>query len=271
MFRRATTSRTAAPRIGIILKVILLGDHGLTYLSTASDLVLTSVLGCCITLSEYKDGKLLFIPILDIFHCSPDLERLLYSSDAEIFYLLVFTEIWNQVLHQFLSFVFRYVDRSFNHQLKPTINADFLTKELQIEGKLVALQIWDTPGREKFHNLALPYYRGADGCILVYDINSKKSFEALDKWYSLFMDQVNPSYVSDLDHNKFPFLLLGNKIDADRGVLRQVSDKAAIDWCVAKGDIPYYETSAKEGCNIEDAFLSIAQTALASQHEKHTM
>ncbi|PKU83612.1 Ras-related protein Rab7 [Dendrobium catenatum] len=171
----------------------------------------------------------------------------------------------------FLSFVLRYVDKSFNHQLKPTINADFLTKELQIEGKLVALQIWDTPGREKFHDLALPYYRGADGCILVYDINSKKSFEALDKWYSLFMEQANPSYVSDLDHNKFPFLLLGNKIDADHGVLRQVSDKAAIDWCVANGDIPYYETSAKEGCNIEAAFLSIAQTALANQHEKHTI
>ncbi|KAI0491918.1 hypothetical protein KFK09_026180 [Dendrobium nobile] len=304
MFRPVTTSRTAAPRIGsrkdvageavssvppmprsfpsISIFIVLSKLYSsLTYLSTASDLVLRSVLGCCITLSEYKDERSLlcssdksFLIIFFQLHpnsCSPDLERLLYSSNAEIFDLLVFTEIRNQDLHQFLTFVLRYVDKSFNNQFKPTINADFLTKELQIEGKLVALQIWDTPGREKFHNLAVPYYRGADGCILVYDINSKKSFEALDKWYSLFMEQANPSYVSDLDHNKFPFLLLGNKIDADHGVLRQVSDKAAIDWCVAKGDIPYYETSAKEGCNIEAAFLSIAQTALASQHEKHTI
>lgn len=180
--------------------------------------------------------------------CSPDLERLLYSSNAEIFDLLVFTEIRNQDLHQFLTFVLRYVDKSFNNQFKPTINADFLTKELQIEGKLVALQvsflsklkflfhftdfllnnllllqIWDTPGREKFHNLAVPYYRGADGCILVYDINSKKSFEALDKWYSLFMEQVS------VERTLFQKLLMQMW---SRSVCESVSGNSAILICI---------------------------------------
>ena len=35
-------------------------------------------------------------------------------------------------------------------QYKPTIGADFLTKELNLDGKVVSLQIWDIAGQEKF-------------------------------------------------------------------------------------------------------------------------
>ncbi|KAI8018189.1 Pentatricopeptide repeat-containing protein [Camellia lanceoleosa] len=69
------------------------------------------------------------------------------------------------------------------------------------------------------------------------------------------------------DSKTFPFILLGNKIDIDGGNSRVVSEKKARDWCASKG-IPYFETSAKEDINVDAAFLSIAKTALANEHEQ---
>lgn len=51
----------------------------------------------------------------------------------------------------------------------------------------------------------------------------------------------------------------------------QVSEKVARDWCASRGNIPYFETSAKEGYNVDDAFLCVAQTALAAEHHDQDM
>lgn len=46
-----------------------------------------------------------------------------------------------------------------------------------------------------------------------------------------------------------------------------MSTKRAQQWCQTKNDIPYYETSAKEGINVEAAFQKIARNALAQESE----
>lgn len=51
-------------------------------------------------------------------------------------------------------------------------------------------QLWDTAGQERFQSLGVAFYRGADCCVLVYDVNSSKSFEALDGWRDEFLIQV---------------------------------------------------------------------------------
>uniref|UniRef100_A0A0E0C700 Ras-related protein Rab7 n=1 Tax=Oryza meridionalis TaxID=40149 RepID=A0A0E0C700_9ORYZ len=68
------------------------------------------------------------------------------------------------------------------------------------------------------------------------------------------------------DPKTFPFILLGNKIDVDGGKSRVVSEKKAMEWCSSKGNIPYFETSAKEDRNVDSAFLSVAKLAL--EHER---
>ncbi|KAB5563920.1 hypothetical protein DKX38_003974 [Salix brachista] len=193
------------------------------------------------------------------------------------------------------SLMNQYVNRKFSNQYKATIGADFLTKEVQYEDRMFTLQtkfsvdvslnefmipssgpnsllcccllmIWDTAGQERFQSLGVAFYRGADCCVLVYDVNVMKSFDNLNNWREEFLIQANPS-----DPENFPFVVLGNKIDVDGGNSRVVSEKKAKAWCAAKGNIPYFETSAKEGFNVDAAFQCIAKNALKNEPEEEML
>ncbi|XP_020672434.1 ras-related protein Rab7-like isoform X1 [Dendrobium catenatum] len=186
------------------------------------------------------------------------------------------------------SLMNQYVNKKFSNQYKATIGADFLTKEIQFEDRLFTLQIWDTAGQERFQSLGVAFYRGADCCVLVYDVNVMKSFDNLNNWREEFLIQVinfsQPSLrcrhlrlicicllsfqASPSDPENFPFVVLGNKIDIDGGNSRVVSEKKARAWCASKGNIPYFETSAKEGFNVEAAFQCIAKNALKNEPEE---
>ncbi|TYI64582.1 hypothetical protein E1A91_D09G098700v1 [Gossypium mustelinum] len=148
------------------------------------------------------------------------------------------------------SLMNQYVNRKFNNQYKATIGADFLTKEIQFEDRLFTLQIWDTAGQERFQSLGVAFYRGADCCVLVYDVNVAKSFDDLNNWREEFLIQATPS-----DPENFPFVVLGNKVDLDGGNSRV-------------GNIPHFETSAKEGFNVDATFECIAKNALKNEPEE---
>lgn len=140
------------------------------------------------------------------------------------------------------------MNRKFSGSYKATIGADFLTKEVLVDDKMVTMQIWDTAGQERFQSLGVAFYRGADCCVLVYDVNNAKSFDTLESWRDEFLIQASP-----MDPESFPFVVLGNKIDQDESK-RVISNKRAQAFCQAKGGIPYFETSAKAAINVEQAF-----------------
>ncbi|XP_073771951.1 uncharacterized protein isoform X1 [Danio rerio] len=158
------------------------------------------------------------------------------------------------------SFMTRFVDHRFTNLYRATIGVDFLTKEITVDRRPVILQqIWDTAGTERFHSLGSSLYRGAQCCLLVFDVTSSVSFEALDVWKKEFLVQACPS-----DPAAFPFIVLGNKIDLDH---RQVSTSKAQKWCVDIG-AEYFESSAKEDIGVDKTFHSAARAAL---HLKVTM
>ena len=101
----------------------------------------------------------------------------------------------------------QYVNRKFSKQYKATIGADFLTKEVKIDDEnLVTMQIWDTAGQERFQSLGVAFYRGADCCVLVYDVNNERSFQNLENWREEFLAQASPA-----DAENFPFIVLGKQ------------------------------------------------------------
>ena len=160
------------------------------------------------------------------------------------------------------SLMNQFVNKKFSNQYKATIGADFLTKEIMIDDKLVTMQIWDTAGQERFQSLGVAFYRGADACVLVYDITDAKTFDNLDSWRDEFLIQAGPR-----DPENFPFLVLGNMVDKE--AQRRVQKTRAEEWCANKASkpIPHYETSAKEAINVEQAFHVIAKEAQANARD----
>lgn len=72
------------------------------------------------------------------------------------------------------------------------------------------MQIWDTAGQERFQSLGVAFYRGADCCVLVFDVTAPNTFKTLDSWRDEFLIQASPR-----DPENFPFVVLGNKIDLE--------------------------------------------------------
>ncbi|KAJ9472150.1 Ras-related protein Rab-7A [Diplonema papillatum] len=159
------------------------------------------------------------------------------------------------------SLMNQFVNSKFDSRYKATIGADFLTAPIDIDGQVVTLQIWDTAGQERFQSLGSAYYRGADACMLVFDLTSQDSFAHLSSWQDEFTIQVGEGR---------EFALVGNKNDLEDR--RTVSQKAAVSWtqkCASEGSsIPYFETSARENYNVEQAFVSLARCVLAKSGVK---
>ena len=159
----------------------------------------------------------------------------------------------------------QYVNNKFSKQYKATIGADFMTKEIVVDDTVVTLQIWDTAGQERFQSLGVSFYRGADCVMCVYDVNSAKSFESLENWRNEFLVQASPS-----EPDKFPFVIVGNKIDVEEGKesKRVISEKKAKSWCTSKGGLLHFECSAKEDINVSNAFEAVARFAVQNEEKQ---
>jgi len=153
------------------------------------------------------------------------------------------------------SLLVRYVKKQFTTAYKATIGADFLSKEVEVENKLVTLQIWDTAGQERFQGLGNAFFRGADACVLVYDVTNETSFTRLEEWREAFITQAGLN-----DPANYPFMIIGNKIDDEKG--RIVVKRRAEKWCQEHNNVPYFETSAKEAINVETSFQELTKVAL---------
>lgn len=65
------------------------------------------------------------------------------------------------------------------------LQASFVKKKLNLNGRRINLAIWDTAGQERFHALGPIYYRMSNGAILVYDITDEDSFQKVILHHSL--------------------------------------------------------------------------------------
>ncbi|MCJ1398355.1 hypothetical protein MMC11_001553 [Xylographa trunciseda] len=102
----------------------------------------------------------------------------------------------------------RFVKNEWRVLTSQTIGVEFASKIIRVgtgsRRQRIKLQLWDTAGTERFRSVSRSYYRGAAGAILVYDIASHASFDAL------------PTFLNDaraLASPNLTVLLAGNKLD----------------------------------------------------------
>ncbi|XP_009978180.1 PREDICTED: ras-related protein Rab-37-like, partial [Tauraco erythrolophus] len=148
-------------------------------------------------------------------------------------------------------FLLRFKDGAFlSGTFIATVGIDFRNKVVAVDGVKVKLQIWDTAGQERFRSVTHAYYRDAQALLLLYDITSKMSFDNIRAWLTEIHEYAQKDVV---------IMLLGNKADvsSERGVSGLAADGAMLP--LQEYGVPFMETSAKTGMNVELAFLAIAK------------
>ena len=144
------------------------------------------------------------------------------------------------------SLLLRLTGNQFNDSQLTTVGKESYIMQVNLHGYELKMKIWDTAGQERFKSMSVQVIKTSDAVVLVYAINDRNSFNALDRWL------LKISEASDI--SKKPIIVIGNKSDLDDK--RQVSYEEGKNFAKNKG-YNFYETSAKTGENINEAFNDI--------------
>ncbi len=156
------------------------------------------------------------------------------------------------------SILKRYIQKVFEDNYSCTIGVDFFMKSITIGDKTIKLQLWDTAGTEKFRSITTGYYRGANAALVVFDLTSKQSFASLNEWIQNYYKFSNPDSVKNV-------VILGNKSDLTEK--REVTDEEINDF-IKDNNIKFFETSAKDGKNIDECFTHMSEKLIEQYDNK---
>ena len=123
-----------------------------------------------------------------------------------------------------------------------SIGVDFKSKQIEIDDKLIKLQIWDTAGHEKFRTITTSYYKSAHAILILYDITEPSSFEHIKNWM-VEIDKFGKQGVLRV--------IVGNKTDLENN--RKVSKESA-EMLAEHYGVKFFEISAKNNTNIDKLF-----------------
>ena len=150
------------------------------------------------------------------------------------------------------SCLLRFANNEFTGNYLSTIAVDFKVKTMDASGEKVKIQAWDTAGQENYRSIATSFLRGSPGSVLVYDITDRSTFEDIDYWVDLIRTKGEPDV---------RIVLLGNKCDL--GDMRAVSKEEG-RAAAQKHGIPFIEVSAKDGINVSEAFVTLAEETISA-------
>ncbi|XP_066471560.1 ras-related protein Rab-32 [Tiliqua scincoides] len=156
------------------------------------------------------------------------------------------------------SIIKRYVHQLFSQHYRATIGVDFALKVLNWDCKtLVRLQLWDIAGQERFGNMTRVYYKEAVGAFVVFDVTRGSTFEAVSKWkHDLDSKVLLPN------GSAIPAVLLANKCDQKKDSVQNPSQMN--QFCKDGGFVGWFETSAKDNINIDEAARFLVENILAN-------
>ena len=160
------------------------------------------------------------------------------------------------------SLIKKFTQNTFQEDYIQTIGAQLSSYEDEVNGDKIELFFWDIAGQDTFIQLRPTFYQGAVGALLVFDVTRPETFENVNNW----MNEVSRYHQID----QFPIILIGNKIDLRESTPMSVSTLKGENFTRSltnqfynnTWNIPYVETSAKTGENVENAFIHLSKASI---------
>ncbi|KAI1695612.1 ras family domain-containing protein [Ditylenchus destructor] len=128
-----------------------------------------------------------------------------------------------------------------------TLGAGFTNKTVKVDSDEIKLQIWDTPGQERYRPMSRNVYRSAHAIVLLYDITHQSSFDCLPEWVGEIEQHAEGKVLK---------VLVGTKVDQkdERIIPKSVGQKFAD----SNGFDYFVEISALDGTNVDALFQEVA-------------
>ncbi|KAI6043603.1 putative ras-related protein rab-18 [Pisolithus marmoratus] len=147
----------------------------------------------------------------------------------------------------------RSFDKESSLDVAATCGTDFHSECMQVDGRQVKLGIWDTAGMERFRSITRPFYRDAQGVILVYNITDRTSFDALPGWLAEINRYAPPTTSK---------IIVGNKLDQEHS--REVSTFDGESFAATNGAL-FREASAKTLVGVTEVFEDLVKEMLDAE------
>ena len=143
----------------------------------------------------------------------------------------------------------------FTEDYIATLGIDFVQTNYTVmeSDEKIQVKCWDTAGQERFQNLAKNFYKRAEGIIVVYSVTDREAFEKIDSWLEQIQENAPPNTA---------VILVANKSDLD--FEREVSKEEGLKLAASK-NLPFFETSAKLGTDVKEAFTYVIETIYAKK------
>ena len=118
---------------------------------------------------------------------------------------------------------------------------------------MIKLHIYDFSGQKKFSSIINPYFKEANGIILIYDVTQESSFNALNNWITIIKEKAPQANI----------VLVGQKCDLIERAITEDKIKELTD----EYGIEYFEASAKIDYNINEIFDNLIQQCMFNTYE----
>ena len=147
------------------------------------------------------------------------------------------------------SLIKKFTQGNFQEEYIQTIGAQFSKYTAEIKGDKCKLFFWDIAGQDTFHFLRPAFYKASVAAIIVFSLEENdlgvESFKHVPNWYNEIK-----KFCGDI-----PVVLFGNKVDlVDE---KELDDEKVLKLKEKKDFLAYYQTSAKTGEKVEEAFQAI--------------
>lgn len=150
------------------------------------------------------------------------------------------------------SIIMQYHNNVFDPNHHETIGASFIQKQIEVDGEIININIWDTAGQEKYRSLVPMYTRNTSCAIIVFDVTNTQSYDILISWYQQVKEEAPENC---------RIVIAGNKIDQipDFENNKNNDDINKIENFAEENKSDIFYVSAKTGKNIKEMFENITK------------